>query len=157
MKYTDGYKVDLAAFNKMHDTIRKLLDEEFGRDYDNDSNVEFILIDRQRYRRPHFFLEPYDDLDNSDAIDKGLSIALHNISVALESFEQLNRLRIWMNLEKKRKVEGHVFKPGQGQLSYSHKYCSVVGCNELEKEAIHHRGEIQVPGGVWVKLNKEEK
>ncbi len=84
MKHTDRYTVDEKLFQEAHEKVEALLAEIFGLEGDHSHNVEFILIDRERYEPMHFRPVPYSHTDNwSDkALAKALEAAMFNLSTA---------------------------------------------------------------------------
>jgi len=159
MKYTENYEVDLEAFEKMHETIGDLLDAEFGVDCDHDSNVEFILIDRQRTHSLHYSPIPYYEWDNLEEMENALRRYWLNFTHAMHEYERLqstiNYFKSDKRREEEREAEGHAFEPSDHEYPSGRVYCAVKGCSlGQEKDAIHHRGEMQWPGGIWIKIKE---
>lgn len=96
-KVTSGYEVDLEQFEEMYETITGLLDVVFGHDVEDDPNVEFILVDRQRCQAMHFVPLPYSHSKNAD-LDAILDVAVMNMEMAVE------QVRVLMSLRRHQKV-----------------------------------------------------
>lgn len=103
-KKTSTYTVDEKEFEKAYTEVKNLLLRMFGTDYEGCSNVEFILVDRQRYETMHFDPVPYDfrnpdgtetknEAENMKAIELAMRVAHFNLTVASSKFETL--FRIW--------------------------------------------------------------
>ena len=95
---TSGYEVDSKKLAIVEKKIRTLLRMEFGTDAEGGANVEFILVDRQRYWGLRFKPVPYDFKDDEDGelvagseaqmegIVRALKVAEWNLSVAHSVF-----------------------------------------------------------------------
>jgi len=107
---TSGYEVDSKKLAIVEKKIRTLLWMEFGTDEASDANVEFILIDRQRFQRMLFRPVPYSFVDGDGSFVDGQEIgkdvaarenahlramvaAQFNLSIAHSDF--VTEFRVW--------------------------------------------------------------
>ena len=100
---TSGYEVDSKKLAIVEKKIRTLLWMEFGTDEASDANVEFILIDRQRFQRMLFRPVPYSFVDGQEigkdvaarenAHLRAMVAAQFNLSIAHSDF--VTEFRVW--------------------------------------------------------------
>ena len=91
-RVTRVYEVDPEQFEEMHEVIAGLLDKVFGHDLAEGPNVEFILIDRQRFQSMHFEPLSYSHPKGTD-LDAILDVAMANMEMAAEQVHVLMNLR----------------------------------------------------------------
>lgn len=113
---TDGYIVDKDKLEQAYDDIQALLLEQFGVDQDLDGNVEFILIDRQRYWPMHYQPVPYDHKEPRRALE----MALMNLQIAADAVDVMLRIQRYDERLKMECCEGKMPEEGKG------------GCNECD-------------------------
>ena len=105
-KRTATYTVDPKKLEKAYSEVKLRLLRLFGSDYEDDPNVEFELIDRQRQKRMQYHPVPYDHLnpDGSEpknveerirALEAAMEVAKFNVDVAHREFDTM--FSIWQH------------------------------------------------------------
>lgn len=79
---------------KLAEIVRELVACKYQTDADGDHPVEFQLIDRTRFERPHYFLVPYTyKVKTAAEYESAISNVVSNVAIAANALDVLHRCR----------------------------------------------------------------
>ncbi len=128
-KTTMGYEVDKAELEKVYEDIHQLLQERFGNDDSDDPNVEFILINRERYWPMHYRPVPYDHKEPRLALE----MALMNLSIASDAVDVMLKMQRYDERLKTECCEGKM--PEEGEYGCNECDCKMYDWPDKDKKA----------------------
>lgn len=83
-----------GAIDELSGILKDVIACKYQTDADGDVPVEFHLIDRTRFQRPHYFLIPYTHRAKTSAeYETALANAITNMTIAANALDVLHRCR----------------------------------------------------------------